>query len=241
MYNTFVTKFNENGQLLWGANFGAGQDDWGGKMDCDINGDIIFTGFFEGSVDFNVGIPVNIETSSGLIDGFCLKLKECYATYSSRSDTVCGSFTAPDGQIYTSSGTYTAIIPNVNGCDSVITMDLVIGNNSVNFIIENACSSYTAPDGQVYTSSGQYTAIIPNSNGCDSLIVITLFIKDTYETLNISTCNNYAAPNGLVYSSSGTYTAIIPNASGCDSIITINLTITTINNICVNILVACLS
>ena len=68
-------------------------------------------------------------------------------------------------------------------------MDLVIGNNSVNFIIENACSSYTAPDGQVYTSSGQYTAIIPNSNGCDSLIVITLFINDTYETLNISTCN----------------------------------------------------
>ena len=225
--DAFVVKFNENGQLLWGANFGSGSDDWGGKMDLDNNGDLIFTGFFQGSVDFNLGTPSNIETSSGFIDGFCLKLKECYATYSNRTDTVCGSFTAPDGQIYTSSGTYTAIIPNVNGCDSVITMDLVIGNNSVNFIIENACSSYTAPDGQVYTSSGQYTAIIPNSNGCDSLIVITLFINDTYETLNISTCNNYAAPNGLVYSSSGTYTAIIPNANGCDSIITINLTITT--------------
>ena len=225
--DAFVTKFNENGQLLWGANFGSGQDDWGGKMNSDINGDIIFSGFFQGSVDFNVGIPINIETSSGFIDGFCLKLKECYATYSSRSDTVCGSYTAPDGQVYSSSGTYLAVISNSNGCDSIITMNLVIGNNSVNFITENACSSYTAPDGQVYTSTGQYTAILPNSNGCDSLIVITLSINNSYDTLNVSSCNNYAAPNGLVYSSSGTYTSIIPNANGCDSIITINLTITT--------------
>lgn len=36
------------------------------------------------------------------------------------------SYTAPDGQVYTSSGVKTAVIPNALGCDSVITINLSI-------------------------------------------------------------------------------------------------------------------
>ncbi|MBB78743.1 MAG: hypothetical protein CL844_07045 [Crocinitomicaceae bacterium] len=39
---------------------------------------------------------------------------------------VCNDYTAPDGQVYSSSGTYTAIIPNAAGCDSTITINLTI-------------------------------------------------------------------------------------------------------------------
>jgi len=38
----------------------------------------------------------------------------------------CNDYTAPDGQVYSSSGTYTAIIPNAAGCDSTITINLTI-------------------------------------------------------------------------------------------------------------------
>ncbi|MCW3084052.1 MAG: hypothetical protein JWP12_1418 [Bacteroidetes bacterium] len=43
------------------------------------------------------------------------------------SATGCGgSYTAPDGAVYISSGTETAIIPNYTGCDSTITINLTI-------------------------------------------------------------------------------------------------------------------
>lgn len=90
----------------------------------------------------------------------------------------CASYTAPDGAVYTTSGTKTAIIPNVAGCDSTITINLTIKNNSSSTINPTACTSYTAPDGAVYTTSGTKTAIIPNAAGCDSIITINLTIND---------------------------------------------------------------
>jgi hypothetical protein len=41
-------------------------------------------------------------------------------------ESVCDSYNAPDGQVYTTSGLKTAIIPNAVGCDSTITIDLTI-------------------------------------------------------------------------------------------------------------------
>ncbi len=45
------------------------------------------------------------------------------------SATQCGSYTwAVNNQTYTSSGSYTHIIPNANNCDSIITLNLTINN-----------------------------------------------------------------------------------------------------------------
>ena len=48
------------------------------------------------------------------------------------NETACDSYTAPDGQTYTSSGQYTAIIPNSIGCDSTITINLTVNTVDVN-------------------------------------------------------------------------------------------------------------
>jgi PKD repeat protein len=42
------------------------------------------------------------------------------------TETACGSYTAPDGQVYTTSGIKTAVIPNAADCDSTITINLTI-------------------------------------------------------------------------------------------------------------------
>lgn len=47
-------------------------------------------------------------------------------SYASISETACNSYTAPDGQVYSTSGIKTAIIPNAAGCDSTITINLTI-------------------------------------------------------------------------------------------------------------------
>lgn len=146
-------------------------------------------------------------------------------------DTVqCGgSYTAPDNQVYTSSGTYTATFTAANGCDSIVTINLTINQPSTSTLTVATCGSYTAADGQVLTTSGMYNIVVPNSVGCDSTIALDLTINpgaNTTATVDTVQCGgSYTAADGMVYTTSGTYTATIPSAAGCDSIITINLTI----------------
>ncbi|MBN2610116.1 MAG: T9SS type A sorting domain-containing protein [Bacteroidales bacterium] len=145
-------------------------------------------------------------------------------------ETVCDSYTAPDGQVHTTSGIKTAIIPNVLGCDSIVTINLTVLASTSSSITETTCGSYTAPDGQVHTTSGIKTAIIPNAVGCDSTIAINLTVlTSTSSSITETVCGSYTAPDGQVYTTSGIKTAIIPNAVGCDSTIAINLTINTVD------------
>jgi hypothetical protein len=54
--------------------------------------------------------------------------KRCAPTTSSIAPVSVCSYTAPSGQYLTASGTYTDVIPNVSGCDSVITINLTINS-----------------------------------------------------------------------------------------------------------------
>ena len=192
---------------------------------------ILLTGDVKGTLDVDPG-PNTVNVSSfPQYAGYTVKLLDnCVITSSTISTSTCGSYTAPDGQIYTQSGSYSATIPNALGCDSVITINLTLTQPTSSTISPASCLTYTAPDGQVYTQSGNYTATIPNASGCDSTITINLTIhQNSSSTIAPSACGNYISPDGQTYTQSGTYSATIPNAFGCDSVITINLTIQNID------------
>jgi hypothetical protein len=145
--------------------------------------------------------------------------------------TACGSYTVPSGgETYTTSGTYMDTIPNVNGCDSVMTLNLTINSPSASTIDTVACESYDSPSGMyTWTTSGTYLDTIPNAIGCDSVITVNLTINTpTSSTITISECNSYESPSGnYTWITSGTYMDTVPNVLGCDSVITVNLTINT--------------
>jgi hypothetical protein len=69
---------------------------------------------------------------------------------STQTETALDSYTWPvNGQTYTQSGTYTAVIPNSAGCDSIITLDLTLSftgideqDNSTILISPNPSSDY---------------------------------------------------------------------------------------------------
>lgn len=159
-------------------------------------------------------------------DGFLVDDIEVYNvcnTSSTINPSVCDQYTAPDGAVYTSSGTYTAIIPNAAACDSVITINLAV-NNTSSSISPTACDSYIAPDGQVYTNSGMYNATIPNAAGCDSLITINLTVGYTDSSLTVvDTCDSFAWTDGNTYTSSGMYSQVLTNSTGCDSVAILDL------------------
>lgn len=151
------------------------------------------------------------------------------STFASLDMEACDEFTSPSGNyIWTTSGTYTDTIPNMAGCDSVISVNLAILASTYGMLTETVCDSYTSPSG-IYTwsASGLYTDTIANTAGCDSVITIDLTVlPSTFAVIDEAGCGSYTSPSGLyTWTSSGLYYDTIPNVFGCDSLITINLSI----------------
>jgi len=148
-------------------------------------------------------------------------------TSSSFSVTACGSYTVPSNDTtYTASGIYMDTIPNANGCDSVMTIDVTILPLSYSTISPVVCDSYTSPGGNNWTVSGTYTDTLTNAVGCDSIITINLTVnQSTSSSITAFACDSYMAPDGSTHMISDTFDVVIPNANGCDSVITINLTV----------------
>lgn len=140
----------------------------------------------------------------------------------------CERYVSPDGlETWTESGTYVDTLVNHLGCDSVITIQLTILDDSAAEITVEACDSFTSPSGiYIWTESGIYNDTIPNASGCDSIITIDLTINlSTSSLLDMTACDSLISPSGQVWTTSGVYQDVIPNEAGCDSNMIISLTI----------------
>ncbi|HRG34119.1 MAG TPA: SBBP repeat-containing protein [Saprospiraceae bacterium] len=72
--DAFVAKLNRNGQLIWVKQIGGNLDDVGKSISLDQFGNILVTGHFQGTTDFDPGLNVQPMTSLGSFDVFMLKL-----------------------------------------------------------------------------------------------------------------------------------------------------------------------
>jgi gliding motility-associated-like protein len=142
--------------------------------------------------------------------------------------SACNSYTASWGTTYTTSGTYSDTLTTINGCDSIVSINLTI-NSLVTGPVQNvsACKSYTAPWGAIYTQSGTYRDTVLSSTGCDSVNIINLTINPDFvlPVQNVSACSTFTASWGTIYTTSGIYSNTYVASNGCDSIVSINLTI----------------
>ncbi len=136
----------------------------------------------------------------------------------------CLSYIWPTNGIeYFSSGTYTAQLSNISGCDSVVQLQLIIKNTDSIYETVIACSDYTWPaNGNNYTSSGNYIYTLYNQQGCDSVMLLDLqIIPAVFQSQQVSICNGNTFQVGAnTYSNSGTYIDTLTSTSGCDSIVT---------------------
>ncbi|MFY0674018.1 MAG: T9SS type A sorting domain-containing protein [Bacteroidia bacterium] len=143
-------------------------------------------------------------------------------------DTTCKVYVSPSGKYaWNKSGTYTDQLVNPNGCDTIVTIHLIVSNRSkTNNSITN-CGPFASPSGKyTWTASGTYFDTLSSQYGCDSIITTTFTQLQSDTTLQVIACNSYTSPSGkYTYTSSGVYTDTLPNANNCDSIITIELTL----------------
>ena len=112
----------------------------------------------------------------------------------------CDSYTWIDGNTYTSSNnSATHTLVNSAGCDSVVTLNLIINNTSTGTDTQEHCDSYTWIDGNTYTSSNNTaTWTLVNTAGCDSVVTLNLTILNSNTGVdNQVHCNSYTWIDGI--------------------------------------------
>ena len=150
------------------------------------------------------------------------------------TQNACDSYTWIDGVTYTSSNSSaTILLTAIGGCDSLVTLDLTIGNSNTGIDTQTSCDTYTWIDGNTYTTSNNSaTWILTNAAGCDSTVTLDLTITNSNSGTDSQTsCDTYTWIDGNTYTTSNnSATWILTNAAGCDSTVTLDLTITNSNS-----------
>lgn len=235
----------------------------------DRFGSVGVTGFFaqdltfqrksaikNGSLTFDAAdwsvLPQNTDSLIGQHTSDCI----CVPTNDTVTVTVChgGSYMF-DGQLRTMTGFYRDSNLNVGGCDSVIVLNLTIGDYLRDTVDATICDgdSYTF-DSQTLTMTGYYSDTMQTAGGCDSISVLNLVVTTIDKTVGVSgmtitsndadanttyvwvDCdNNYAALSpaetgqSFTATASGNYAVILTNGSCTDTSVCTSLNTTNIN------------
>ena len=142
---TFLVKYHSNGDLLWAIRlersfnlnevfycwtaYSGGGGFIGGKCIDVKNNSIYVSGAFSHTVDFDpssMDFLITTTGSANSTDIFLHKLNECTPFNGTIDTTCCSFYTAPDGQVYTASGSYNCNLTNPNGCDTSYLINLTI-------------------------------------------------------------------------------------------------------------------
>jgi hypothetical protein len=222
--------------------------DWQTQTNLDLNshmidprfadltaGDLTPTSFALDNLGTHVGIDFDINGTlrdSITPDIGAIEFEACSEDSVYFSETACDSFYwSETGLTYFASVIDSVILRNINGCDSIIYLDLEILPISTGTDIQVACDTFTWIDGITYTSSttsAMHTLVGGAANGCDSVVTLILTINNSKTaSLALSGCG-FVQWNGVNYVANGQYQQVLQANNGCDSVLTLNVAVTPI-------------
>ncbi len=130
------------------------------------------------------------------------------------------------GEMLTEEGTYQHLLQSVNGCDSLVELQLTVTEGFETSTTAAVCEgdSYDFY-GQTLTSSGVYETVLTSFGGCDSLVVLVLEVFPNYApSIAASICEGSSYDfNGQELTEGGMYEANFVSKNGCDSLVTLEL------------------
>ena len=171
----------------------------------------------------------NLQTINGCDSIVTLNLSVNPVASITLSAAICeGSTYTENGFNVSEAGTYTQNLQTINGCDSIVTLNLAINPVASTNLTAAICegSSYTE-NGFNASEAGTYTQNLQTVNGCDSIVTLTLTVNPTYNITIDASINEGETyeENGFSESEAGTYVHTLQSEFGCDSVITLNLTV----------------
>lgn len=130
------------------------------------------------------------------------------------------------GDTLNMSGTYADTLTAVNGCDSIVTLQLNVAGFFETPVNAAICEGTSYPfAGLLLTESGTYIDSLTAIGGCDSTIILKLAVLPTIQTyLEAAVCDgDFYLFSGDTLSIEGFYTDSLQAVTGCDSIVTLLL------------------
>ncbi|PKR81057.1 hypothetical protein CW751_05590, partial [Brumimicrobium salinarum] len=215
--DAYLAKYDNDGNLVWVNQLGGTDRSAARDIALSANDQVYVTGYFKGTVDFNMGGTPNSVTSNGQNDVFI-------AQYDDN-----GVFVDVNGfGSSTGSDIGFTVDVDVNGFvyvggdfQETVDFDPRVGVNNLTatgtdgFVIklgdcsntgtdtQTACESFTWMDGVTYTSSNSTaTYTLLNAEGCDSLVTLNLTINQPVNhSESVEACESIVI-NGTTYTSS---------------------------------------
>ena len=143
--------------------------------------------------------------------------------------SICEGESFQEGtDILNTTGLYPYDYSSISGCDSSVTIDLIVNDKYDETTSVTICQGETYQLGnQLLTTTGIYGDVLSSIAGCDSSVLLDLTVENsTFSTRNDTICA------GDVYSiidttfiMEGSYTVTTDNAAGCDSVIFLDLAV----------------
>ncbi len=176
----FVLKMNGAGDFVWVTKATGPFYISGYSLKIDNGYNIYVAGTFEGSIDFDGGPDELNYTSAGQSEIFIEKLRQCpaNATTETLNINTCTAYTL-NNKTYDSTGTYTHLVLNTMGCDSIIiTLNLTI-SRIVNNVAANICQGeFYLAGGRQQNKTGIYYDTLKTAAGCDSVVITNLTVRE---------------------------------------------------------------
>ncbi len=178
---------------------------------------------FSGTAELCVSTANLCYTSSS---ASCLTIQVVPDATRSEDITFCpGDSIVLDGQVYNQSTTVMDTIVDANGCDTIITYNLILLANPTRLESISLCPGASVTiGGQVYSQSGTVLDTLSSlSGGCDTIVTYTLTQVPTPTiTSTIGFCPGETIPlGGVNYTQPDTVTLTLPATNnGCDTLAT---------------------
>ena len=140
-----------------------------------------------------------------------------------------------DNEVYTQynfntseAGYHTQNLQTINGCDSIVVLNLTIHPTFSDTTIVEICSNdrYTR-GGFDENTTGVFYRNLQTINGCDSIFVLDLTANPVYlDTIFAEICEGETYENfGFEASNNGIYRQYLETVKGCDSTVVLKLTV----------------
>jgi hypothetical protein len=129
---------------------------------------------------------------------------------------------------YGETGMYSDTLTNIEGCDSIVQLDLTVASEFFIARLETLCFGDSIQIGDsTYKESGFYLDTLLSFFGCDSIIELDLTVLPDHPITQIDTtiCSgNLVTIAGQTFDETGLYEISLANVNGCDSIVQLQLT-----------------
>ena len=173
---------------------------------------------------------IDIMDANGCVQSIIEEVKEAASIEENISQQICqGSSVNVGSNTYSSSGTYINTLTTSSGCDSIVTLDLIVTPQIQESLSQQICQGETVSVGSnTYNASGTYVSTLIANSGCDSIVTLDLIVTpQIQESLSQQICQGETVSVGSnTYNASGTYVSTFTANSGCDSIVTLDLIVT---------------